>query len=115
MAEMSQVFRVAVSKVRIPRSHKITSGFPCATIYSALINNSLMLLLSPRFSRIGRPHFPSAFSSMKFCMFRAPTCITSAYCATNSTSRSPITSVTIAKPVAFFAFCSSFNPSSSIP
>ena len=73
------------------------------------------MLLNPRFSSTGRPHFPSAFSSMKFCMFRAPTCITSAYFATRSTSRSLITSVIIASPVASFAFFSSFKPSSSIP
>src|SRR5713226_4311300 len=115
IAAMSQVFRVAVSNVRIPRSHKITSGFPCATTYSADISNSFIVLLIPGFNNAGRPHFPSAFSSTKFCMFRAPTCITSAYFAIKSTSRSLITSVIIASPVASFAFFSSFNPSSSIP
>src|SRR5260370_473826 len=98
IAAMSQVFRVTVSNVRIPRSHKITSAFPCAVMYSADIRSSFTVLLSPRFNSTGRPHFPSAFSSMKFCMFRAPTCITSAYFATKSTSRSLITSVIIASP-----------------
>ena len=79
MAAMSQVLRVAVSKVRMPRSQRITSGFPWATTYSADISNSFMVLLIPRFSRTGRPHFPRAFSSTKFCMLRAPTCMTSAY------------------------------------
>ena len=32
---MSHVLRVAVSNVRMPRSHRITSGLPCATMYSA--------------------------------------------------------------------------------
>ena len=115
IAAMSQVFRVTVSNVRIPRSHKITSGFPCAVMYSADINSSFTMLLNPRFSSTGRPHFPSAFNSMKFCMFRAPTCITSAYRATKSTWRSLITSVMIASPVACLAFFSSFKPSSSMP
>src|SRR5215472_14182250 len=56
IAEMSQVLRVAVSNVRMPRSHRITSGLPCAVMYSALIRSSLMLLLRPRFSSTGLPH-----------------------------------------------------------
>ena len=39
-AEISRVFRVAVSKVRIPRSQRITRRFPSERIYSALIKNS---------------------------------------------------------------------------
>src|SRR6266480_3729111 len=70
IAAMSQVFRVTVSNVRIPRSHKITSGFPCAVIYSADISNSFTVLLNPRFSNTGRPHFPSAFSSLHDLFFR---------------------------------------------
>src|SRR6266851_4709126 len=60
IAAISQVFRVTVSKVRIPRSHKITSGFPCAVMYSADINNSFTVLLSPRFSNTGCLHVPRA-------------------------------------------------------
>ena len=58
---MSQVLRVAVSKVRMPRSHSITFGLPWATMYSADISSSLMVELRPRFSRTGRPHLPSVF------------------------------------------------------
>src|SRR6266481_5285375 len=108
IAAMSHVLRVTVSNVRIPRSHKITSAFPCAVTYSADIKSSFTVLLNPRFSSTGRPHFPNSFSSMKFCMFRAPTCITSAYFATKSTSRSLITSVIIARAAAQH-FCARFR------
>src|ERR1700736_4925922 len=49
-AEMSQVLRVAVSKVRMPRSQRSTFELPWATRYSADMSNSLMVALSPRFS-----------------------------------------------------------------
>ena len=114
-AEISQVLRVAVSNVRMPRSHRITLGLPCATTYSADISSSLMVELMPRLSSTGRPHLPSVFSSAKFCMLRAPICMTSAYSATRSTSRSLITSVMIPRPVARLALASSFSPSSSRP
>ena len=39
-AEISRVLRVAVSKVRIPRSQRITRRLPSERIYSALIKNS---------------------------------------------------------------------------
>jgi hypothetical protein len=78
---------VAVSKVRMPRSHSMTSGLPWATMYSADISSSLIVELKPRFSRIGRPHLPSVFSSEKFCMLRAPIWRMSAYSATRLTSR----------------------------
>ena len=42
-AAMSQVLRVAVSKVRIPRSQRSTLELPCATRYSADISSSLMV------------------------------------------------------------------------
>ncbi len=35
MADRSRVLRVKVSKVRTPRSHKITFSLPAAMIYSA--------------------------------------------------------------------------------
>ena len=72
---MSQVLRVAVSKVRMPRSQSITLGLPWATMYSADISSSLMVELMPRLSSTGRPQPPSDFSSAKFCMLRAPTCM----------------------------------------
>src|SRR5438876_760437 len=49
IAAMSQVLRVTVSNVRMPRSHKITSAFPSAVIYSADISSSFTVLLNPRF------------------------------------------------------------------
>src|ERR1022692_2360972 len=63
----------------------------------------------------GRPQPPSDFSSAKFCILRAPTCITSVYSATMPTSLSLITSVTMASPVACLALRSSLRPSSSMP
>ena len=43
---------------------------------------------------------PTSASNEKFCMFRAPTCRTSATAATGATCRGSITSVTIGSPVA---------------
>ena len=40
MAARSSVLRVYVSKVRMPRSHRITFGLPLLTMYSALISHS---------------------------------------------------------------------------
>ena len=52
-ADMSRVFRVQVSKVRIPRSQRITCSLPPAIMYSALISNSSRVLEKPRLSRTG--------------------------------------------------------------
>jgi hypothetical protein len=41
------VLRVAVSKVRMPRLHKITLGLPWATMYFADIRSSLIVELIP--------------------------------------------------------------------
>ena len=60
-AAMSQVLRVAVSKVRMPRSQRMTFGLPCATMYSADISSSLMVELMPRFSSTGRPQRAQRF------------------------------------------------------
>ena len=48
-------------------------------------------------------------------MLRAPTCSTSAYAATSSTSRVSITSVTIGRPVSARASASILSPSSFMP
>ena len=40
MQERSSVLRVAVSKVRMPRSQSITRSLPPAIMYSALIRSS---------------------------------------------------------------------------
>ena len=47
------MLRVIVSKVRMPRSHRITWELPRATMYSAAISNSLMVALRPRLSMHG--------------------------------------------------------------
>ena len=54
-AERSIVFRVWVSNVRMPRSHRITFGLPAATMYSAAIRHSSIVAPNPRFSITGLP------------------------------------------------------------
>ena len=54
-------------------------------MYSAAASHSVSVALGARFSSTGRPSRPSRFSNGKFCMFRAPTCSTSAYRATSAT------------------------------
>ena len=61
-AERSSVLRVAVSKVRIPRSHRITRWLPPAITYSAACKSSLIVADMPRFNRIGRSTLPSSLS-----------------------------------------------------
>ena len=63
MALMSVVLRVYFSKVRIPRSHKITCGLPDERMYSALISSSSMVDISPRLSSTGSLTAPTARSS----------------------------------------------------
>ena len=53
IAEMSNVFRVAVSNVRMPRSHSTTSVLPPLNTYSADSSHSSMVAEMPRFSRTG--------------------------------------------------------------
>ena len=48
---MSNVLRVAVSNVRIPRSQRITSVLPPARMYSADSSHSSMVAEMPRFLR----------------------------------------------------------------
>ena len=49
----SSVLRVAVSNVRIPRSHNITLLLPPDKIYSAASNHSSKVLLMPLFNKTG--------------------------------------------------------------
>ena len=49
----SSVLRILVSKVRMPRSQRITFSLPSAMMYSALITNSSSVLARPRLSRTG--------------------------------------------------------------
>jgi hypothetical protein len=49
----SRVNRVAVSKVRMPRSHSITFSLPLAMMYSAAISHSSMVVAIPRLNMAG--------------------------------------------------------------
>ena len=71
-ALMSSVLRVAVSKVRMPRSQRITSRLPSLRMYSADISHSSIVAERPRLSSTGLPARPTSASSWKFCMLRAP-------------------------------------------
>ncbi len=51
----SSVCRVARSNVRIPRSHRMTSAFPSARMYSAAESHSSIVAPPPRLRRTGRP------------------------------------------------------------
>ena len=62
-AWMSIVLRVAVSNVRMPRSHRITFGLPWETMYSADSSSSFSVVLKPRLSKIGRCTRPTSFSN----------------------------------------------------
>ena len=69
---MSNVFLVAVSKVLIPRSHKITFSFPLLNIYSEAKSNSSRVALIPLFNKTGSFDSPTASNNLKFCIFLAP-------------------------------------------
>lgn len=68
-AEISSVLRVAFSYVRIPRSHKIISSFPCAIIYSAAWTNSSIVAAMPRFNNTGLLVFPKVLINRSFAYF----------------------------------------------
>ena len=106
----SRVLRVMVSKVRIPRSQRITCLLPRETMYSAAMSSSLMVLLIPRLSSTGLRRSPTASSSEKFCMLRAPICRRSAASATSGNVSVSFTSVTTLSPVSDRAWESSSRP-----
>ena len=114
-AERSSVLRVYVSYVRMPRSQSTTSGFPSFMIYSAALSHSSSVAARPRFKSTGLPDLPTALSSPKFCMLRAPICSMSAYAATRSTASTVVTSVTTLSPVRSRASARNFSPCSSSP
>ena len=114
-AEMSSVFLVAFSNVRMPRSHSTMSRLPRCAMYSAAISHSSIVALMPRLSMTGLPQPPTACSSGKFCMLRVPTCSMSAYDATRSTSDEETTSVTIGSPVSARTSARIFSPASPRP
>ena len=94
IAEMSSVLRVAVSNVRMPRSHRMTSVLPPLSTYSADSSHSSIVAEMPRLSSTGLRACPSSRSSVKFCMLRAPTWKMSAYLSISSIWLMSITSET---------------------
>ena len=115
-AARSSVLRMLGSKVRMPRSHSTTLGLPSAMMYSALITSSSSVLASPRLSSTGVCRRPTAFSSSKFCMLRAPIWIISTPRSKNSGMCSLfISSVTTGWPVASRALASRSSPSARSP
>jgi len=62
-AHIEGISAVAVSKVRMPRSQRMTLGFPLSRINCAERNSSAIVADMPRFSRIGRPDRAAASSS----------------------------------------------------
>lgn len=68
----SRVFRVAVSKVRMPRSQRMTLGLPLERMYSAAERNSSRRAERPRLRSMGFWSLPTARRSSKFCMLREP-------------------------------------------
>ena len=111
----SRVLRVAVSKVRTPRSQRTTSRLPWPTMYSALSSHSSTVLLRPRLSITGLPAWPTASSREKFWALRVPTWSMSALAATSSTSAGVSTSVTTGSPVCSRASASSARPAAPSP
>src|SRR5882762_5890602 len=111
----SSVKRVAVSNVRMPRSHRMTLGLPPLSTYSADSSHSWIEVDMPRLSSTGLPAAPTLRSSEKFCTLRAPIWRMSACSATTSTLSGSMTSVMIGSPVSRRASARSFRPSSSRP
>ena len=114
-AVRSSVLRVYPSKVRIPRSHKMTWSFPSDKMYSADINHSSMVAASPRLRSTGLPIRPTLLSSSKFCIFRAPICTTSTYLTIRSAWLGEVISVTIPNPVSARTSARILSPSSPRP
>ena len=114
-ADRSRVLRVYFSKVRMPRSQRITCSLPPAMIYSALMIHSSMVLHRPRLSRTGLCILPTALSSWKFCILRAPIWTTSTYSSNSGMRSSLISSETMGRPVASRALTMSRMPSVSRP
>ncbi len=72
IAERSSVLRVAVSKVRMPRSQSTTWSLPSWSTYRAAASHSSMVADMPRLTTTGRPVRAAARSSGVLCMERAP-------------------------------------------
>ena len=80
-AEMSSVKRVAVSKVRSPRSHSTMLSFPHCVMYSVAASHSEIVPANPRLNStivfVFDVAMPMFFSKLKFWKFLAPTWIPS--------------------------------------
>src|SRR3989338_5898261 len=111
----SSVKRVWSSNVRMPRSQRMTLKLPWLRRDSAARRNSVMVAERPRLSSTGLCDWPTSLRSSKFCMLRAPICMTSAYFSTSSMSRTSISSVTTLKPVCLATSRRSLSPSSPNP
>ena len=92
------MFRVAVSKVRMPRSQRMTWVLPPSSRYSAASSHSSTVAENPRLRSTGRRTFPSARSRAKFCMFRAPTWSTSTWSIIEASCDVSSTSATTGSP-----------------
>src|SRR5450631_456991 len=115
IADRSSVLRVAVSKVRIPRSHSTTLGLPSDRMYSAADSKSSTLAAMPRLSSTGRSVFPTALSRSKFCMLRAPIWSMSTEADIRWTWSIVITSLTMGTPTARPASANRSIPSQPKP
>src|SRR5229473_3169922 len=113
-AERSSVLRVAVSKVRMPRSQRTTWSLPPASRYSAASSHSSTVAAGPRLSSTGRRRRDSAWSRVKFCMLRAPIWRSAERSSAGSWAGS-ITSVTAASPFRWADSNSSRAPSAPSP
>jgi len=92
------VFRTYCSNVRIPRSHRITFGFPFERMYSAARSHSSTVADNPRFKKTGFLTLPTSFNKVKFCILRAPIWRMSMWLQIRSTSRGSRTSVQVVMP-----------------
>ena len=62
-AVRSKRLRVIVSKLRMPRSQRMTWPLPSARMYSALMSKSVIVAAMPRLSSTGFPILPTARSN----------------------------------------------------
>jgi hypothetical protein len=114
-AERSRVLRLAVSNVRMPRSHRMMSRLPEEAAYSAASSHSSIVADRPLFSIRGFPVSEQARSRSKFCMLRAPTRKTSTTSTRASISWGWRTSTTTGRPKRSFCSARMSRPSGPRP
>ncbi len=115
-ALMSRVLRVAVSKVRMPRSHRTMSRLPRCAMYSAAISHSSMVACMPRLSITGLPRLADGLQQREVlpcCGCRPAACRRRS--DTRSTSCASTTSVTTGRPVVSRTSARIFRPASPSP